>query len=213
MNVDLELGGTDQTFNMMMGRHLQKVYNDHEKWVLTTPIINGTDGRKMSKTFNNFVGLMEKPTDMFGKLMSITDDLIIEYFTLLTDVSMDEIESMQQAMKSGSNPMEFKKKLAHTITADLHGVKKGDEALEHFEKTVQRGEVIDAQELSTEEGMTILDIILKAKPEMSKSEIRRLIEQGGVELDGEKVTDPAVLPNVKNKSILRVGKRNYYHLE
>jgi tyrosyl-tRNA synthetase len=212
MDVDLELGGTDQTFNMMMGRHLQKIYNNHEKWVLTTPIINGTDGRKMSKSFGNFVSLTENPNDMFGKLMSITDDLIIEYFTLLTDVSMDEIQGMRAAMDQGSNPMEFKKKLAFTITADLHGEDEARTAQEHFEKTVQQGEVTEAVPLSVATGQTILEIISAAKPEMSKSEIRRLVEQGGVELAGKKVTDATQIPEISGGDILRVGKRNYFSL-
>ena len=120
MDVDLEIGGTDQTFNMMMGRTLQKAYNNHEKWVLSTPIINGTDGRKMSKSYGNFVALTENPNDMYGKLMRIGDEMIINYFTVLTDVPMAEIEEMEKAMAAGENPMTFKKKLAFTITTMYH---------------------------------------------------------------------------------------------
>lgn len=212
MDVDLELGGTDQTFNMMMGRHLQKVYHNHEKWVLTTPIINGTDGRKMSKTFGNFVSLTEKPGDMFGKLMSITDDLILEYFTLLTDVSMSEIEKMKVSMDQGSNPMEYKKKLAFTITSDLHGESEAKEAQKHFEKTIQKGEVIEPIPSPAPPGDQIIDIIQKAKPDLSRSEIRRLIEQGAVELDEKKITDPNAEFDSYEGKILKVGKRSFYKL-
>jgi tyrosyl-tRNA synthetase len=111
MEVDLEIGGTDQTFNMMMGRHLLKSYKNKEKWVLTTPIINGLDGRKMSKSYGNFIALTENPRDMYGKLMSIADDMIIEYMTLLTDLSDEEIAETQKSMQAGENPMIFKKKI------------------------------------------------------------------------------------------------------
>ncbi len=211
LNVDLELGGTDQTFNMMMGRHLQKVYNNHEKWVLTTPIINGTDGRKMSKSYGNFVSLTEESNDMYGKLMSITDDLIVTYFTLLTDVSMDEVDSMHRAMQGGANPMEFKKKLALTITTDLHGEEKALAAQEFFEKTVQQGEVVAAVPLQVSSGTTIVDAIAQAKPDMSKSEIRRLIEQGGVSFDEQKMSTPTQV--ISKNGILRIGKRSYYSIE
>ena len=125
MDVDLEIGGNDQTFNMMMGRTLQKVYNNKEKWVLATPIIDGTDGRKMSKSYGNYVALTENSIDMYGKLMRISDEMIVDYFTVLTDVPMVEIEKMQKAMKAGENPMTFKKKLAFTITKMYHD---GEEA-------------------------------------------------------------------------------------
>lgn len=211
LNVDLELGGTDQTFNMMMGRHLQRVYNNHEKWVLTTPIINGTDGRKMGKSFNNYVGLTEAPNDMYGKLMSISDDMIIEYFTLLTDVSMDEIKNMEHAMADGANPMEFKKKLAYTITNMYHG-EQAMPSQEYFEKTVQKGEVIEPTELQVTSGQTVLEIVVAAKPELSKNDIRRLIEQGAVELDGKRIMQPTDQLQLHGGEVLKVGKRAYYRL-
>ena len=123
MDVDLELGGTDQTFNMMMGRHLQKIYHHKDKWVLTTPIINGTDGRKMSKSYNNYVALTENPIDMYGKLMRIADNMIIEYFLLLTDVHTSEIAKMDKAMRAGKNPMTFKKLSANFQHINAFGSK------------------------------------------------------------------------------------------
>ncbi len=135
MDVDLEIGGTDQTFNMMMGRQLQQQYNGHEKWVLSTPIIVGTDGRKMSKSFGNFIALMDEPNDMYGKLMSVADEVILEYFTVLTDVPESEIEAMRAAMDECTNPIEFKKKLALTITTMYHSEPLAVAAAKFFEDT------------------------------------------------------------------------------
>lgn len=214
MDVDLELGGTDQTFNMMMGRHLQKVYNDHEKWVLTTPIINGTDGRKMSKSFNNYIALTEAPNDMYGKLMRTSDEMIIEYFTVLTDVPLTEIAEMEQAMAGGENPMEFKKRLAFTITEMYHSTQAAETAAAFFAKTVQNREVPDemAEVTPTAEQMTLLDLVKLCLPEESGSNLRRLIEQGGVELlpSGEKPTDPYTQVATNTVEVVRAGKRRYF---
>lgn len=216
MNVDLEIGGTDQTFNMMMGRHLQRVYNDHEKWVLSTPIINGTDGRKMSKSFENFVALTEAPNDMYGKLMSITDDMILQYFTLLTYESDDSIAEMSAAMQRGENPMLFKKKLAHVITAMYHSPEIADEAAEHFSKTVQSKEVPDdiVEQHIEEKTLTLLEIVKRCTPNESSGSIRRLIEQRGVELmpDGKKPSNPQEIIDLSLVKIVRVGKRHFFKL-
>jgi tyrosyl-tRNA synthetase len=214
MDVDLEIGGTDQTFNMMMGRHLQRVYNDHEKWVLTTPIINGTDGRKMSKSYGNFVALTENPTDMYGKLMRITDDMIIEYFTVLTDVPTTEIAEMESAMKTGANPMEFKKRLAKTITTMYHDGAAAVAAQDHFEKTIQNKEIPDEsiQIAVSRDPISLLNLVAVAMPEESKSNLRRLIEQSAVELlpSGEKPTDPNQMVDPSTIQNLKVGKRRYF---
>lgn len=210
MNVDLEIGGTDQTFNMMMGRQLQRVYNDHEKWVLTTPIINGTDGRKMGKSFGNFISLTEDPTNMYGKLMSVADDVIIEYFRLLTDVPTAEITAMEQAMQSGTNPMEYKKKLAFTITSGLHSVELATTAQDHFERTVQNKEVTEAIELVVPTGISMIELLKLAQPETSNNDLRRLIEQGGVSLAGEKKTDPQ--EKITSAGTLKVGKRQFFEI-
>lgn len=217
MDVDLELGGTDQTFNMMMGRHLQKVYNNREKWVLTTPIINGTDGRKMSKSFGNFVALTEAPSDMFGKLMSIADDQIIEYFTLLTDVPMADIEAMATSMQQGANPMEFKKRLAHKLTSFYHDTAAADAAQAHFEQTVQKGDLpAEIPEMMVAENATrLLDVLRQAWPEETNSNWRRLIEQGGVELlpSGERPSDPNQVLDLNQVEVIRAGKRRYIRIK
>ncbi|MBW7944751.1 tyrosine--tRNA ligase [Patescibacteria group bacterium] len=216
MDVDLEIGGTDQTFNMMMGRHLQRVYNNHEKWVLTTPIINGTDGRKMSKSYGNFIALTEEPNNMYGKIMSIADEMIIEYFALLTDVPLPEVEEIRAALAKGENPMPFKKKLAHAITAAYHSEAAADAAEKHFQQTVQEKQVptdIPVVQLTGNE-RTILDVLKACPTELSTSELKRLIEQGGVELlpSGLK---PGSVDQVfdRETEIIRVGKRRYFRLE
>ncbi len=216
MDVDLEIGGTDQTFNMMMGRHLQRVYNNHEKWVLSTPIINGTDGRKMSKSYGNFIALTDAPNDMYGKIMSIADEMLIEYFTLLTDLPLAEITSMKNAMAQGTNPMEFKKKLALLITTDFHTPDLAEAAQTHFEKTVQQGELpAEIPTITvTDPSYKAIDILKICAPDESTSNLRRLIEQGGVEIlpDGEKITDPFTTVTPKKDMIIRLGKRKYFKI-
>ncbi len=219
MDVDLELGGTDQTFNMMMGRTLQKTYNNKEKWVLTTPIINGTDGRKMSKSYGNYVALTEHPHDMYGKLMSITDDQISTYFTLLTDVALSEIEKMKKAMKNGQNPMEFKKKLAFTITEMYHTTKEATAAAKHFTQVVQKKQlkitgVCQVQENQT----TIIDAIKKGPSKRSKSDLRRLVKQGAITIffrdeREEVVMDPTKMYQTSDLGKVKVGKRDLFMVE
>lgn len=216
MDVDLELGGSDQLFNMMMGRHLQKEYNNREKWVLTTPIINGTDGRKMSKSYGNFVALTENPIDMYGKLMRVTDSEIITYFTVLTDISDETIQSIKAAMDNGENPMQFKKQLAFEITKMYHDDTTALKAQEHFEKTVQDNEVpTEIPELTiSDDQLTVLDLIKLALPEESTSNLRRLIDQSAVELlpTGHKPTDPFATIDMSSVEVLRIGKRRYFKI-
>ncbi|MGD9129897.1 MAG: tyrosine--tRNA ligase [Candidatus Woesebacteria bacterium] len=220
MDVDLEIGGTDQTFNMMMGRTLQKIYNNKEKWVLTTPIINGTDGRKMSKSFSNYVSLTENPENMYGKLMSMSDEMITEYFKVLTDVPLSEIEEMEKAIQAGENPMTFKKKLAFSITQDLHSEEDAKKAQEHFEKTVQNREIeVTASSNPIEEKQAkIISLIEECPSKRSKSDLRRLVEQGGITIffkDGssKKVSDANELLQVDQIDKIKVGKREVYQIK
>lgn len=215
MNVDLEIGGTDQTFNMMMGRTLQKAYNNKEKWVLTTPIINGTDGRKMSKSFNNFVSLTEQPAEMYGRLMSVADEMIVEYFTLLTDVHQEEIDRIKTSINSGDNPMQYKKQLAWEITAVYHSAQAADEAQAHFENTIQNKQVDTAKEVSRVDlaNKTALEIVASLTGE-SNSQARRLIEQGALTLlpTEEKITESTSIPELASVDGLKIGKKNFYKL-
>jgi tyrosyl-tRNA synthetase len=216
MDVDLEIGGSDQTFNMMMGRTLQRAYNNKEKWVLSTPIINGTDGRKMSKSYGNYVALTEEPTSMFGKLMSIADEQIVEYFTLLTDVPEGEIVSIQQAIAQGENPMNFKKTLASTITEMYHSPEAALAAREFFERTVQEKQLPESMPVVhvTAQSLTILELAKRCVPEESNTNLRRLIEQSALELlpSGERPTDPTQSVTIGADTVLRVGKRRYFRV-
>lgn len=215
MDIDLEIGGTDQTFNMLMGRTLQKAFNNKQKWVLSTPIINGTDGRKMSKSYGNYVGLTEEPTTMYAKLMRIADEQIIEYFTLLTDISESSIVQIKQALLSGENPMQYKKMLAKTITEMYHDTVQANEAEKNFEKVVQSNEIPEnIPEISINGPTQLIEVLKKCQPGESSSQLRRIVEQSGVQLfpseerpsEIDAIVDPSIV------SIVKIGKRKFFRL-
>jgi len=220
MDVDLEIGGTDQTFNMLMGRQLQEQYNGHEKWVLSTPLIEGTDGRKMSKSFNNYVALTDEPKQMYGKLMSIKDELIIKYFEVLTDIDNKEIALMKKAMSDGENPMEFKKKLAFTITEMLHDHQQAYEASLFFTKTIQNDEMPDdslfqdlnIQTITKANGQKIKTIASNTK--FGSTELTRLITQGAVKIlpEGKKIQSREEFLKLQSGTRLQIGKRDWYKI-
>ena len=214
MDVDLEIGGNDQVFNMMMGRQLQKQMNNREKFVLGTPLLVGSDGRKMGKSLNNFVSLTETPENMFGKLMGVIDDIMFEYFSLLTDMPTEEIESLKKALQMGKvHPIDVKKKLAHMITIIYHGKEDTDRAALHFEKTVQKKEVEseDVKSVYVEQTeMSLLNLVIASDVSSSNSEAKRLIEQGGVQKDGEKLIDPSSIVKTGDDSVFKIGKRNFF---
>jgi tyrosyl-tRNA synthetase len=215
MDVDLELGGNDQLFNMMVGRQLQQDINGRDKYVLTVPLLQGSDGRKMGKSFNNFISLTETPNDMYGKLMSVVDEVIFQYFRLLTDVASEEIEKMEVAVNSGElHPMEAKKRLALEITTIYHDSTAAQAAAVHFQSTVQEKSVPeDVIELSVNSDETVLGAVMATQVPASKTAARALISQGGVSVDGEKVSDPESVLQWKAGQILRVGKRAYFKIE
>lgn len=200
MDVDLEIGGSDQTFNMMMGRHLQELYNHRPKWILTTPIINGLDGRKMSKSFNNYIALTDSAQDMYLKIMTANDNVIIEYFTLLTNISETEIHDFDQAIRNGENPLIFKKKLAWEIAKMYHSEIEANQAADFWQKTVSEKQIPTNLPKITVPNfdLSLLDLAQLAEPENSKSNLRRLLEQGAIEL--------------LNNQVLRIGKKKYYQL-
>lgn len=215
LDVDLELGGNDQLFNMMVGRQLQQEMNNREKFVLTVPLLVGTDGRKMGKSLGNFIPLQSSPEDLYGQLMSVTDEVMGDYFRLLTDVPLDEIEKLEQQLKAGQlHPMEMKKRLAAEITTWIHGAEAAQQAAQFFAKTVQAGEIpADRPELRVSAEITVLELVMQSAVPSSKSEARRLIEQGGVELNSAKLTDPyAQVTIAPQGDVLRVGKRQYFSL-
>ncbi len=211
MNADIELGGTDQKFNLLVGRDLLRQYGKEAQVAITMPIIEGLDGvQKMSKSLGNYVGISESPKNMFGKLMSISDELMFRYYTLLSDMSLKDIEKMKQDIETGDfHPMTAKKNLAKEIVSRYHGTKAGVEAEEEFVRVFSNKNVpTDIQEYKIQG--CFLDIILALNFASSKSEARRLAEQGGIHFESEKVYDLTTAP--EHEGILKVGKRKFAKL-
>lgn len=205
MNVDLEIGGTDQEFNMLVGRELQRKMNNREKFVLTTPMILGTDGGQMSKTTGNCIWLDDSAADMYGKLMSISDAQLPSYWQLLTDLPMPAKSDFV------NQPLSLKKQLALNITQQFHDQTAATAAQADFESTVQKGQapaIIDTFTIS-KGSHTLLDICRTAKVGDSSSHIKRTISQGGVEWNGQKITNPSQTINVTGNEILKFGKRTF----
>lgn len=216
MDIDLEIGGNDQLFNMMMGRHLQRQYNQRDKWVLTTPIINGTDGRKMSKSYSNYISLTEEPVDMYGKIMSLSDEQIIPYLAIFSDISESELTAIKHALSQGENPMQIKKSLAYQITQWLHNTKSALLAQETFEQVVQKKnipeEITNIQVTNRE--LSILDLTSLCCPNHSRSQLRRLVEQRAVtDITNQQVfSKPLDTLTLSEPFILKIGKRDYFRV-
>lgn len=215
-DTDIQIGGTDQTFNMQAGRTLQKNLRNKDSFVLSTALLEGTDGRKMSKSWGNAIWLEDRPEDMFAKTMAIGDQLIIQYFTLATNLSFDEINKIKAELETGINPMNMKKRLALRIVTELHSETEAISARENFEKTVQHKELpLEIQEIqlsADDEEFLNEDFLVELGMASSKSEAKRLFEQGGVELDGERVTDPKANKEIKDNAVLKIGKRRVVKL-
>lgn len=216
LQADVELGGTDQTFNLLVGRDLQRAHGQEPQVALTVPILEGLDGaQKMSKTLGNYVGITEPPGDMYGKLMSIPDSLMLRYLTLVTRLPEDEIREIAQGLSAGRiHPMEAKKRLAWTVTTQYHGEAAAREAEATFVRVVQNRqepERIEEIRLATPyEGEPLWKVVFKAGLVQSNSEARRQIQQGAVELDGERVSDPNMTVRASHLThLLRVGKRRF----
>lgn len=217
LNVDAEIGGTDQTFNMLAGRTLVRALQDREKYVVSVPLLEGTDGRKMSKSFNNVIGVTEPPYAMYGKLMSLKDELIPRYFELLTDVPLAEIQAMAEQVRTGQvNPMALKKRLAYAITSQFHHPEAATAAQERFEREIQHKEVpSEIPDVVLPHGgeWPIVDLLVATGLATSKSDAKRLVEGGGVQVDGEKVGDPRAVIAVHPGLILRGRRRQYVRVE
>lgn len=183
MDVDLEVGGTDQEFNMLIGRELQKKMNSRDKFVLTTPMIDGTDGKKMSKSVGNCIFLTEPANDIYQKIMAMSDEMVPEYFKLLTDIPLEEIASLDK-----SKPIENKKRLAHDITRQLHDESSAQDAAKYYDQVVSTKSV-DPNEAPIMIMPTLFETLKAANLGVSNSEIKRVVSQGGVEIDGKKLTD------------------------
>ena len=209
LEADVELGGTDQKFNLMVGRNLQREYQQEPQVIITTPLLEGLDGvNKMSKSLNNYIGIDEPPNEMFGKVMSITDDLMWKYYDLLTDKPPSEIE----AMKNGDeNPRNLKVNLAKLIIKDFHSAEDANRAEEDFVARFVKKEIPDEiEEARVSAGnYNLAELLVRTNLAPSKKEAKRLIEQGGVKLNGEKVSDTNVEIELKDEILLQVGKRKF----
>ncbi|OIQ93021.1 tyrosine--tRNA ligase [mine drainage metagenome] len=214
LKADIELGGTDQKFNLLMGRELQKHFGQPAQCVLTMPLLEGLDGvNKMSKSLGNYVGITDTPTDMFGKLMSVSDDLMWRYLELLSFRSLAQIANFKEEVANGRNPRDIKVMLAQEIVARFHTLKAAEEALAEFEARFQKGVLPDDMpELSVQSvngGIAIAHLLKQANLVASTSEALRMIDQGGVKLDGEKVSDKALQLKAGAVVVAQVGKRKF----
>ena len=219
IEADVEFGGTDQKFNFLVGRELQSMMGQRPQQCFMVPLLVGTDGsQKMSKSLGNYIGVTESPEQIYGKVMSVPDDLVLTYFELLTDVPDDELKEFSEGLKQQEvNPMMLKKRLAREIIAQLYDQKAASEAEAHFERTVQQKEMPDEipecrlsfKELCPQpgSGVDISRLLVAARLTKSRSEANRLIKQGAVAADGNKITTN--ITTIKSGCIIKVGKRRF----
>jgi tyrosyl-tRNA synthetase len=213
IDADVEFGGMDQKFNILAGRQLQERLGKTPQEVFLVPLLVGTDGRKMSKSFDNTIDLKTAPHDMYGKVMSLVDDVIVEYFRCVTDVSDAELAEMQRAISRGqTNPRDLKMHLARDIVTQFHGGDAAAAAESEFVKVFQKRELpTDMPTFAMKQGMNVVDLLIAANLAPSRSEARRLVSQGGVRLDDATVEKiDAVIP--AREGVLRVGRRKFVRL-
>ena len=211
---DVEFGGTDQRFNLLVGRELQTMEGQRPQQCFLVPLLVGTDGvQKMSKSLGNYIGVDDPPQEMYGKVMSIRDDLIVNYFDLVTDVEAAELEEIRQALATQSvNPMELKKRLAREIVGQFHDASAVRDAEAHFERVVQGREApeeIPTASLGSLQGQRLSRILVMANLASSTAAAKRLISQGAVEKNGEKLTADLVMDDLKAGDVLKVGKQSF----
>ncbi|MCD6449094.1 MAG: tyrosine--tRNA ligase [Thermotogaceae bacterium] len=215
VKADVELGGTDQLFNLLVGRKIMEESGLKPQIVMTMPIVEGTDGKmKMSKSYGNYIAFNDTPKDMFGKLMSIPDDLITKYMRLLTDIPINEIERYEREMKEKRiNPRDVKMLLAYEITKHFYGEDEAEKAKEEFINVFSKKELpSDMDEVEVINGESMVNLLVRIGAASSKSEAKRLINQGGVKLDGERIPDIKYSLNINEERVLKVGKRKFYKL-
>lgn len=213
MKADIELGGTDQRFNLLVGRELQKHYGQAPQCVLTMPLLEGLDGiNKMSKSLGNYIGIYEPPNEIFGKIMSVSDELMWRYYDLLSFKPMSEILALRQSILEGRNPRDVKVLLAQELVARFHGAAAAVAALEDFQTRFQRNAIPDdipEISLAGEGGIGVVAVLKQAGLTASTSEAIRMIDQGGVRLDGDKLTDRGLMLKPGAVVVLQVGKRKF----
>lgn len=213
LEADIELGGTDQKFNLLVGREMQKAYGKPQQAILTVPILEGLDGvQKMSKSLNNYIGITDAPNDMFGKLMSVSDDLMWRYFELLSFRPLSDIEGFQQQISEGTNPRDIKFLLCEEIITRFHSKADADKAKADFIQRFQKNAIPDEMpevEVDLGEGLWIAAVIRDAGLCGGTTEAMRMVKQGAVKINGEKIEDPKKIINEAESFVLQVGKRKF----
>lgn len=219
LRADVELGGTDQKFNLLVGRDIQREFGQEPQVIITMPLLEGLDGvEKMSKTLNNYVGITEDPAEIYGKIMSISDPLMLRYYELLTDDPLSRIEKWKNEIKENKmNPRDLKARLASSIVSDFWGQEEAEKATQEFERIFKLKEVpseMEEIEVADEE-IPLIDLLVSQNILPTRGEAKRMIRQGGVYLDGERIEDIGfIIDWKKNKKwILKIGKRKFYKLK
>jgi len=215
METDVQLGGTDQLFNLLVGRKLQEIFGQRPQIILTFPILVGTDGYlRMSKSTGNYIGIDEPPEEMYGKVMSLPDHAMIDYYTLVTRYTPDQIAAINKGLANGSvHPRDAKMELAREIVSIFHGDEAAEKAEHHFRTVFQERELPPEMPTHLLEGPTnIVEVITSSGLAKSKSEARRLIQQGGVRLNGDKVENVDEVVTVEEEAVLQVGRRKFTRL-
>ncbi|QWC23516.1 tyrosine--tRNA ligase [Bacillus haikouensis] len=215
---DIELGGTDQHFNVLMGRQLQEHYGKEKQVVMLLPLLEGLDGvDKMSKSKHNYIGIDEPPNEIFGKTMSIPDELIVKYFNLVTDLPLEEKQKISAGLADETlHPRDAKVRLARTIVSMFHGEEAAAAAVGHFQTVFQKGalpEDIPSVEWEGAKEVAIIELLVGLGMQSSKSEARRMIKNGGIRIDGEKVLDTDLVVPIKDSMIVQVGKRKFVRVK
>tara|TARA_B110000008_G_C16963378_1_gene561047 strand:- start:1147 stop:2352 length:1206 start_codon:yes stop_codon:yes gene_type:complete len=212
LKADIELGGTDQKFNLLVGRDLQREYKQDPQVVITLPLLEGTDGNdKMSKSYGNDIGLTDSPEDMYGKAMSIKDEMIVKYFILAADASDELIDTVKSNLSDKAhNPRDSKRLLGRTLVELYYDKDQANKAEEHFDRVIVNKNIPDIMpEYHVKSEMLIVDILYSSEMVKSKSEARRLISQGAVSIDGEKIIDVSFMLSKKPGSVIKIGKRRF----
>jgi tyrosyl-tRNA synthetase len=214
IQADIELGGTDQRFNILQGRELQPKYGQEPQMAMLLPLLEGTDGvKKMSKSYNNYVGLKEDPQEMFGKCMRIPDELILKYFELTTTLAGHEVDKIEaEHLKEGGNPKDAKLKLAKQVVFQYHGAEAAEQALKEWQQVHSQGQLPDEMPIfKIEEDQALFRVLTLAGLVSSNAEAKRLIQEGGVKLNGETVKDPNLVVSLQgaDTSVVQVGRRKF----
>ncbi len=215
VRADVEMGGTDQTFNLLVGRDIQREMGQEPQDILTVPILAGTDGvQKMSKSLGNYVGVTDEPNDMYGKLMSIPDTALDEYLVLAASLPTDEIDALRASLADGSgHPRDIKDRMAASVVERYHGAEAAEAARQEFRRVFQQGQVPDdIQEFSITYPTTIVDMLRAVGFATSNNEARRLVQQGGVRIDGEKIEDVDSELSFDSSVVLQAGRRRFARL-